>query len=146
MSANFQSILNTRADAVEAPKYLPPGTYSAVVKNFESGLSTQKKTPYVEIKFQVDQIIEVAPELLEAATAALEAKGGAEMRTSFYLSDKSMYRLVDFLEKDLGLPRGQRTIGQLLSESIGRGCAIILDEAQTKDDRTFIEIKRTRSL
>ena len=142
MSVNFNDILNVRADTVEAPKQLPPGKYLATVKSFEPGVSTQKKTPYVEIKFAISAPIDVPSDLEAEASAAL-SKGPVEMRTSFYLSDKSMYRIVDFLEKDLGLSRSGRTIGDMLTECVGLECGLLLDIEQSKDGRDFTAIKRT---
>lgn len=139
---NFQDILNTRADTIEAPKSLPPGKYSASVKSFEPGTSTQKKTPYVEVKFLVESGIDLAPEYEELANVALQ-KGPVEMKVSYYLTDKSTYRLIDFLEKDLSIPRGQKSIGEMLSECIGLACSVVLDTEVSKDGREFIGIKRT---
>ena len=142
MSVNFNEILSVRADTIEAPKSLPPGKYLASIKSFEPGVSTQKKTPYVEIKFAVSQIIDVPSDLENEASTAL-AKGPIEMRTSFYLSEKSMYRIVDFLEKDLGISRSGRTLGDMLTECVGMECGLLLDVEQSKDGRDFVAIKRT---
>lgn len=142
MSVNFNEILSVRADTIEAPKSLPPGKYLASIKSFEPGVSTQKKTPYVEIKFAVSQIIDVPSDLEAEASTAL-AKGPIEMRTSFYLSEKSMYRIVDFLEKDLGIARSGRTLGDMLTECVGMECGLLLDVEQSKDGRDFVAIKRT---
>lgn len=142
MSVNFNEILSVRADTIEAPKSLPPGKYLASIKSFEPGVSTQKKTPYVEIKFAVSQIIDVPSDLENEASVAL-AKGPIEMRTSFYLSEKSMYRIVDFLEKDLGIARSGRTLGDMLTECVGMECGLLLDVEQSKDGRDFVAIKRT---
>jgi hypothetical protein len=142
MSVNFNDILATRADTIEAPKSLPPGKYLASVKSFEPGVSTQKKTPYVEIKFAVTGIIDVPADQESEASAAL-SKGPVEMRSSFYLSDKSMYRIIDFLEKDLGISRAGRTLGDMLTECVGLECGVLLDIEQSKDGRDFTAIKRT---
>lgn len=142
MSVNFNEILSVRADTIEAPKSLPPGKYLASIKSFEPGVSTQKKTPYVEIKFAVSQIIDVPSDLENEASVAL-SKGPIEMRTSFYLSEKSMYRIVDFLEKDLGIARSGRTLGDMLTECVGMECGLLLDVEQSKDGRDFVAIKRT---
>lgn len=143
MSVNFADILNTRADTIESPKSLPVGKYGASVKSFEPGVSTQKKTPYVEIKFNVSSVVDVPVEHQSEAEAAIASKGGVEMRTSFYLSDKSMYRLTDFLEKDLGISRGGKTLGDMLQECLGQDCGLVLDLETSKDGREFVTIKRT---
>jgi hypothetical protein len=143
MSVNFADILNVRADTIEAPKTLPPGKYNATVKSFEPGVSTQKKTPYVEIKFNIDGILEVPSEHEDEANAALQSKSGYEMRTSYYLSDKSTYRLTDFLEQHLGISRAGKTLGEMLQASIGESCGVVLDVETSKDGREFITIKRT---
>ena len=144
MSVNFTDLLNTRADTIEAPKSLPPGKYSATVKSFEPGVSTQKKTPYVEIKFNITGILDVPSEHEDEAQKALASKpNGYEMRTSYYLSEKSTYRLTDFLEQHLGIPRSQKTLGEMLQESIGESCGVVLDVEVGKEGREYINIKRT---
>lgn len=143
--ANFQAILNTRADTVEAPKQLPPGKYQAQVKSFDTGESTKTKSPYVEVKFLVESAIDILSEYQELADKGF-AKGPVEMRSSYYLTDKAMYRLVDFLEKDLGIPRGGKTLAQMLEQCIGQQCGVVLDTGTTKDGKEFIEIKRTMAL
>jgi hypothetical protein len=143
MSTNFADILNTRADTVEAPKSLPPGKYSASIKSFTPGVSTQKKTPYVEIKFNVDGLIDVPTEYEEEAQKAIASKGGVEMRSSYYLTDASTYRLVDFLEKDLGISRGGKSIGDMLQDAVGNTCGVVLDMETSKDGKEYITVKRT---
>lgn len=145
MSVNFQDILNTRADTIEAPKSLPPGKYHASVKSFEPGVSTQKKTPYVEVKFSVLAPLDIPGDQEEDASQAL-SKGPIEMRTSYYLSEKAMFRIVDFLEKDLGIVKSAKTLGDMLTESIGQEVGLILDTEVTKDGREFVGIKRTCKL
>lgn len=145
MAANFQNILNTRADTVEAPKALPVGKFQGTVKGFETGESTKKKTPYVEITFIIHSALDIAPENQEQADTAF-AKGPVEMSTSFYLSDKAMYRLVEFVENDLGIARGGKTLADLLTESVGQDCALILDVETTTSGKEYVGIKRTAPL
>ncbi len=144
MSTNFQELLNKRADSFEAPKQLPPGKYQVVVKNFNTGESTQKKTPYVEFIFQVVGLLDVAPENSVEASAAVSSN--AEVKTTFYLTEKSAYRLVEFLEKDLGMASQGRTLADMLPNSLGAACAVVMDKATTKDGKEFIEVKRTSPL
>lgn len=143
MSTDFRQILSIQADSVEAPKQLPPGKYAATVKKYETGVSTQKKTPYVEFTFAVESALDVAPEHEADASAAL-GKGNLEMSTTFYLTEKSLYRFVDFLEQDLGIERSGRQIGDMLTQATGLSCALIVDfETSDKTGKTYSTIKRT---
>ena len=146
MSTNFSNILNQRADAIEAPKSLPPGVYQAQVGQFKTGESTKKKTPYVEITFNVTSVIDVAPEHQEQAEAAF-SKGAITIEHSFYLSDKATYILVDFLEKDLGINRAGNSIADMLQNSNGQECKVILDiEVSPTTGKEYTKVKRTAPL
>jgi len=146
MSTDFRQILSVQADSVEAPKQLPPGKYQATVKKYETGVSTQKKTPYVEFTFGVEAPLDVAPEHEADAQAAL-SKGGLEMSTTFYLTEKSLYRFVDFMEQDLGIERSGRQIGDMLTQTTGQSCGLIVDfETSDKTGKTYSTIKRTTKL
>lgn len=143
---NFANILNQRADAVEAPKALPPGTYQAAVKGFGTGESSKKKTPYVEITFMVQSVIDVAPEHQDQADAAF-GKGPVEIKHSYYLSDKATYILVDFLEKDLGISRAGTSIADMLQNAVGQECKVILDIEQSQNTgKDYTTVKRTQPL
>lgn len=144
MSTNFQELLNKRADSFEAPKQLPPGKYQAVVKNFNTGESAQKKTPFIEFIFSVTSVVDVPAEFYAQAAEAVAAN--AEVKTTFYLTEKSAYRLVEFLEKDLGMASQGRTLGDMLPNSMGAACTLIMDKATTKDGKEFVEVKRTAPL
>lgn len=146
MSTNFANILNQRADAVEAPKTLPPGKYHAQVGQFKTGESSKKKTPYVEVEFMISAIIDVAPEFMDAAQEAL-SKGPLKIEHPYYLSEKATYILVDFLEKDLGISRAGTSIADMLQNSNGQECAVIVDiEASPTTGKEYAKIKRTAPL
>jgi len=67
-----------------------------------------------------------------------------ELKHSYYLSDKATYILVDFLEKDLGIQRSGRTLGDMLTQSINCNCILILDvETAQKSGKEYIAVKRT---
>lgn len=142
MAANFADILNKQADQVEAPKQLAPGKYLGTVKSFTTGESTSKKTPYVEFTFVVSQVVDVAPEYREEAEAAVATQ--PETKTTFYLTDKSLFRLVEFLEKDLAIEASGRTVGDMIAQAQGASCTLIMDKETSKDgSREFINVKRT---
>lgn len=142
MSTNFADILSKAADSIEAPKQLAPGKYLGTVKHFTTGESTSKKTPYVEFTFVVGQVVDVAPEYREEAEAAVATQ--PETKTTFYLTEKNLYRLVEFLEKDLGISASGRSIGDMIAQSQGASCTLIMDKETSKDgSREFINIKRT---
>lgn len=146
-TTDFTAILNTRADSVEAPKRLPPGKYEAMVKDFATDTSDKKKTPYVEFHLIISRPLDVAPEYQAQVEAAM-AKGPVEMDYTFYLTEKSLYRMVDFMEQDLKIARGNRSIGEMLVLTGQQSCAVILDEEpSTKDpSKVYINVKATAPL
>lgn len=146
MSTDFAAILNTRADTVKAPTRLPPGKYLAQIGQFTTGESAKKKTPFVNIPFIIAQPIDVAPENEGAAATAL-ADGPVTMDEDYYLTPKSLFRLVDLLEKHIGIVKEGKSIAQMLTEAPGQSVAVILDHSTEVDSegRPYINIVRTTS-
>lgn len=134
MSVDFTAILNTQATAVEAPKQLPAGTYKGVIKEFGTGVSDQKKTPYVEFTYALMTPVDVQPENIGAAQEAL-GKGPVDMSESYYLTDKSLYRLVEMLER-VGIPRSGNSVGQMVQKATGRPVQVTIEYEPSKKDPT----------
>lgn len=93
---NFGSLLDTNADAIERPKPMPEGSYLWVVQGLPRyDKSSKKQTEFAEFTLKCV----AAGDDVDAESLA--AMGGIEdktQRATFYLTEKSLYRLKEFLQ------------------------------------------------
>ena len=110
---NFKDLLDKKVEDTERPKPVPVGTYRLQIQGHEFGRSSQKKTPYVRFSFKIVQPGE------DAEMSDLEGInwGKKTLRDDFYLTEDAMYRLRDFLEKNLQLNGTGRSFDELLPET-----------------------------
>jgi len=124
---NFGAILDQPSGAVERPKALPQGTYLFVTQGMpRQDKSTKKGTEFIEFTCKVLQAGEdVDPEALE------EAGGIADktMNLTFYLTEKSTYRLKEFMIDDLQIDdeEGEKTLRAMITVNGGE----VLDKEAT---------------
>lgn len=145
-NVDFNAILQTRADSVESPKVLPSGKYHAVVKGFAPGKSDKKGTPFVEFTYVLTRPLDVQPENIAEATAAF-AKGPVEMNNTFWLTEKSLFMLVNHLNDDLGIPKTGVSIAEQLQQVPNKECAVVVEQKiSPKSGRPFAEIVATLKL
>lgn len=98
----FSSVLDAPVNAAERPPMFPAGNYVAVISGQpKQGESTQKKTPFVE--YTIRPLEAVTDTVDEDALKEFGPLGEAEMRLTFYITEKSAYRHREFLENDLGI-------------------------------------------
>lgn len=96
---SFKDLLAKPAEAVEAPKPLPIGTYDFLIKSFAYGESSQKKTPYVRFAcIPMSAHADVDSELLTDYGPINKR----EFNLDFYLTEDAIFRLKEFCEA-LGL-------------------------------------------
>ena len=125
--ADFKSLLSRPVDDVKKPLALPVGTFYGMIKNYELGESKQKKTPYVRFNFTL-----TGPgEDIDAADIEGIDLSKKALRTDFYITPDSEYRLKDFIES-LGLPTAGRTFFELLPDCISRD--VVLDVTQRSNE------------
>ena len=128
---NFSSILDQPASEIERPKPLPVGTYVCVVAGLpRHDKSTKKQTPFVEFTLKPLQAQD------DVDKEALEEMGGLSERTiraTFYITEDSKWRLKKFLEEDLQIEVGDKTLSQMIDETPGRQCLAFLKH-QASDD------------
>lgn len=91
---DFSQLLSKPLDDVKRPKVLPPGTYFGMVKSYELGESSEKKTPYVRINFALSH---AGDDVDQAELTDIEL-GKRTPRTDFYLTPDADWRLKEFLE------------------------------------------------
>jgi len=124
---DFKSLLSRPTDDIKKPLALPAGTYYAMIKGYELGESKQKKTPFVRFNFTLTGPGEdISPEDLEGVDLGKKA-----LRTDFYLTPDSEYRLKDFIES-IGIPTQGRTFFELLPECASKD--VLLDVTQRNSD------------
>jgi hypothetical protein len=129
--AAFESILDTPATEIERPKPYPIGTYTCIVQGLpELGRSSKQQTEFV--KFKLGFI-----DALDVDEAALEEAGGIQGKSvdcTFYITEKSAWRIKKFLVDDLGIDDDGKSIRDMLSEAPGRGVVIKIRHELGDDD------------
>lgn len=102
---NFTSLLDKAPSDVEKPKPCPEGSYLWVINGlYREDKSSKKQTPFVEFALKcVSPGDDVDPDMLEAFLTLPDGtkKPLSEItqRATFYLTDSSVWRLKDFLDK-----------------------------------------------
>lgn len=141
---SFESILDTPAAEVERPKPLPIGTYTAIVKGlYEEGVSSQKKTPFVQFTFALTGAGE------DVDQDELEAMGGITDKflknnsTCFYTTPDALWRLTDFLENACEIDLTDKTIRQALGDTPNIEVRlVIIHETNQSGDAKFASVKK----
>lgn len=113
----FSSILDRPSGEIKRPPPLPTGTYIWTVRGLPRlDKSAQKQTDFVEFT-----VVPTTPldDVDMAAVAACGGLAGKEGRLTFYLTEKSAYRLTEFLVDDLKIDSddGNKQTRAMLDES-----------------------------
>lgn len=103
--ASFSSILDRPASEVNRPPTLPVGHYVAVIQGLpRRDKSTKKGTEYVEFTCKVQSALDDVDEKdLKTYQSVSGPVSDAVMKLTFYMTEKSAYRLKDFVLDDLQL-------------------------------------------
>jgi len=112
---DFTSLLDKRADEVEAPALLPEGSYIMTITQYRTGESAQKKTPYVEFDLKINEALDDVDAEELAKVKNLTEK---TLKTQFFLVEDALFRLKEFCVK-AGLPVEGRSFSEILSEIAG---------------------------
>jgi len=113
--ANLASILDQPASAVKRPPPMPAGHYVFTILGLPRNDKTSKKqTDFYEFKCRYTQAYDDvdADEL-----AAVGGIAGKETGLTFYITDKSTYRLTEFMRDDLGISEEGKSVRQMLEET-----------------------------
>lgn len=148
MTADFESLLNVQAEAVEAPKPVPQGTYRAQIINYEKVESAQKKTPGVKFTLR---LIEPQEDVDADDLANFAQSGGVvsekELSHTFYVTEASRFMLRSFMHEALGIPESGRTLIAMLEDT--KGCELLVRLKQKAGQRVgsyYNEIVETLAL
>lgn len=115
--ADFDSLLSQDMGDVEAPKPLPAGDYILTIKSYEMVKSSRKGTPGITFYFRPTEAGE------DVDTEQLEEMGNwkeKNLRSSFWLTENSMFMIRRFLEEACGLDVEGHSLKELLPETVGQ--------------------------
>lgn len=122
---SFGSILEMPAQEAERPPTLPRGYYLTVVEGYRDDKSSKQQTPFTRFNLKVigpwekDGVVQVDEDELEEYGDVKDAT----LPVDFYHTEKSIYRLKEFLEHcGIDLSDG-KSFAQALPET--RNCQVI---------------------
>jgi hypothetical protein len=108
---DLASLLSKPASEVTPPKPLPNGVYVLTVQDYEYREAGEKKTPLLAFQIQATQPVDVDPSECELPKT---------LKLDMWLTEASLFRFKNFMEKDLQIEGGQRTMMEMLPETKGR--------------------------
>lgn len=103
MSGFSELLDNVRVGEAKEPKPIPEGSYIAVIKETKFDESSQQKTPYLRVFFE---IISVCDDVDQAEIEALGGEAelmGKRLRQDFYITDDALFILQNFITKHVKL-------------------------------------------
>ena len=142
---NFAELLNKPAGEAKKPPVLDAGDYPGVIKSYEMGESSQKKTPYVRFMVGLTGWPEGAePQTREDGTPIdLSTK---TLRRDFFITDDALWRFDEFL-RAIGIDPTGRTYADLLPETVGAGVLAEVRQGMNQNSNDlFNEIAGLKSL
>lgn len=141
--ADFASILDMPATDVERPKPLPVGTYFGVVQGLpEHDVSSKKKTPFVRFTLAVQS---VGDDVDEDDLKAFGDEGviGKLIRSTYYTTPDSLFRLTDFLEH-CGIDPEGKSVRACIDETPNCSIGFSISHRASDDGQSvFAEVKST---
>lgn len=140
-AAAFASILDRPSSEIERPKPMPVGEYVCVVQGQpRQDKSAKKQTEFVEFTLKFLEALDTVDE------EALNAIGGIKDKTikaTYYLTENSTWRLVDFLDHcEAG--DEEMSLRQRIAEAPGKQVvATIRHEASQDGTTVFAKVATT---
>lgn len=144
----FNDILDAPATEFVRPPAVPAGTYIALVKGLpERGKSTKKGTSFIAFKIAFIGVAADAEGNSDVDADALAEFGeiaGTEMNLTFYITEKSGYRCKEFLEEDLGIEIGDRSMWVAAQEAANHQLVVHVRQKPRDDGKgMYSEIAST---
>ena len=145
---SFASILDEPGTEFVRPPAFPAGSYIAMVKGLpRRDKSTKKGTEFVEFTLSFISPVMGEEGPIDIDADALEAFGevqGKEMKLTFYLSEKSAYRLQEFLVDDLRIERNDRSLWETAQDAPGHQVIVHVRQKPRDDGKgMYSEISST---
>lgn len=129
----FGAILDKPSNEIERPKPLPVGSYLCVIAGLpKMDKSTKKQTEYVEFTANILQALD------DVDKEELDAVGGIQgkqVTLTFYLTEKSAYRLKEFMIEDLQIDE-MDTLRPMLDQTQGRQFVANIVHEPSNDGKT----------
>lgn len=136
---DMSNLLSRVAGAVEPPKQLPPGEYIFRVLSVGPDRETPNGNPAIDFMCQAESPVDVDHDQL----AGIEFP--VNIRHTFFVTEKSLFRLTDFLIKHLGLSPDE-SVKDLIGQTPGhvfRGTIVHRASNKPGDNSMFVNIADT---
>ncbi len=143
--ANFQDILNKPAAEVEPPKALPTGTYLCLVDGAPEIAQRGKNNNYCAI-FKLKPVQAQADVDQQSLAETLNGSSLSEKKINhtLWITDDALWRLDQFLAEHLGIPKGTKTVGEMIPEAPGKQVVVTLGHRASDDGKqVYAEVKGT---
>lgn len=138
MPAPNLSALNKSASEVKRPVALNEGTYYGRIISHEIGESSKKKTLGVTYHVELTHA-EDGVDLTGVDDKGNEVQldpRGKKLRTTFWITDDSTYRLTDFIQS-LGIETGDRSLKELVPQPVNQQVMVELTKEPNKDNTGY---------
>ena len=129
-NVDFSSILNVKASEVEAPAQFPVGSYTMTVVGNAMGTSEKKNTPYIEFELKVVCPME---DVDQAEYAKVKDPQTRSLKTKFFLTPDSLFRLKQFAEACGADVASERTMAEIIPELTGAEVIGIIKKELAQD-------------
>ena len=140
-TVDLSALLSKKADEIEKPKTMPAGHYGWNVGAHKPVQSAKKGTPGIEFEvtpFEAKD--DVDPELL----AEVKEPFKKARRITFWITEDSLFRLVDFIRL-LGIDTEGKELIELLPETMG--CQFIAPlKHEMRDNGDMIAVLNDNSI
>jgi hypothetical protein len=142
---NLASLLNTSADEAKRPVPFNDGTYYGSITAHKFVESRQKKTPGVEytiVLTHADDDVDLTGYDEKGEAVQLDPNG-KEFRTTFWLTENSLFMLKEFIES-CGLETSGRSFQELIPAVTGQPVIVSVSKApyQAPREGFFNQIDR----
>lgn len=139
---NFGDLLDKPSSDIEKPKPAPQGTYQFAINGlYKEGKSSKKQTPYVEFLCSYQAAMD---DVDEETLTTYGGIAGKQTKLTFYITEDAVWRLKKFLNEDLGIEEGDKSLRQMLDET--PNCTFlgqVKHEASDDGENVFAKIDRT---
>lgn len=119
---DFASLLSKPAGEAKKSPVLDAGDYPGVIKGWEPGESSQKKTPFVRFNLGLTGWPEGADPQQKEDGSVIDLSTKS-LRRDYFLTPDALWRFDEFL-KDCGIELNGRTYMDVIPETIGMGVLV----------------------
>lgn len=140
---SFQDILRKPASQIERPKPVPVGTYLCLVQGQPAIRENVGKNKNTVVEFTL-QLLQPQQDVDQQALMESGGANGKSVRHSFWITEDAVYRLKEFLENDLGIDLGDRSISEALPEAAGQQVLASIRHRSSEDgQQIYSEVAKT---